>query len=52
MKFKLVLGYRGHGGRHGIERFANGVTLRMGSIALHVWAASCLEVGIDSEEEA
>lgn len=35
--FSLIFGYRGHGKRWGKISFANGFTLRAGSIALHIW---------------
>ncbi len=35
--FKLIFGYRGHGKRWGKIGFANGFTLRAGSVALHIW---------------
>lgn len=33
----LVFGYSGHGERWGKITFANGFTLRAGSVALHIW---------------
>jgi hypothetical protein len=37
MKATLIFGYHGHGKRWGLIRFGNGITLRAGAVAVHVW---------------